>query len=579
MKNPEVARLLYGIADLLEMQDAQFKPAAYRKAARNVETISADIEEVFNRGGKNALMEIRGVGEGIAEKIEEFLRVGRLAYYDDLKKKVPGHVAGLMGVPGLGPKRIKLLHEKLRIKTISDLEAAAKAHKICALPGFGEKSEEDILRNIEIFRKGHERMPLGYAVPVANEIEQRLKSLNEAVRVSVAGSVRRREETIGDIDVLVSCKDGKAAARIMDFFAGMPDVGRILAKGETKTSIVLNSGLQVDLRVIDNASFGAALQYFTGSKEHNIAIRGIAVMKGLKLNEYGVFRKGGGKRIAGRTEEEVYKAIGLPYLEPEIRENNGEIEAAVKDKLPNLFGYGSIKGDFHCHTVRSDGRNMIGDMVSAARKLNYEYVAITDHSRSERIAHGLAIDEMEQWLKEIRAVAAKTKGIRILAGSEVDILPSGELDYPDDLLKKMDIVVGSVHSHFKLTKEEMTKRILAAMENRHLDILGHPTGRRFGRREPYDADFMEIFAAAAEKKVMLEINAYPDRSDLSDVLARQAKSIGCRFVIDTDSHSTNDLAFMELGVSIAKRAWLTADDVVNTRPLEGLPRFFRRMKI
>lgn len=578
MKNPEVAQLLYDIADMLEMQSVSFKPAAYRKAARSVETLSDDIAEVFSSGGKEKLMALPGVGESIAEKIDEFLTTGKLKYYDDLKRKFPQHIIELMNVPSIGPKRIKLLHDKLGIKTLKQLEAAAKTHKISKLSGFGEKSEEEILKGISIFQRGQERMLLGYALPIAQEIEQRLKSLGEAIQVSIAGSMRRRKETIGDVDLLVSCKGEKAAAKITNFFTTMPDVNRILAKGQTKSSIVLKTGLQVDLRVIEDDSFGAALQYFTGSKEHNVVVRELAIKKNLKLNEYGVFRKDSNKKIAGRTEEEVYKAIGLRYMEPEIRENSGEVEAAIKNKLPVLIKYGSIRGDFHIHTVKSDGGNKLEEMVATAKHLGYEYIAITDHSKSERIAHGLSVEDMEKWLKEIRAAATKIKGIKVLAGSEVDILPNGELDFPDDLLKKMDVVVGSVHSRFKSAKEEMTKRILTAIDNKHLDILAHPTGRMIGKREPYELDLKKIFIAAAERKVLLEINAYPDRTDLKDIHAREAKSVGCRFVIDTDSHSTENLKFMNLGIAIARRAWLSPEDVVNTRPLKELPKFFKKVR-
>lgn len=577
MKNPEVARLLYGIADLLEMQAVQFKPAAYRKAARSVETLSKDIAEIFSSGGKEKLMKIPGVGESIADKVAEFLSSGKLDYYDALKSQFPQHIAELMNIPGIGPKKIKLLHDKLGIKTAAGLEAAAKAHKIRELAGFGEKSEEGVLKGIGILKKGRERMLLGYALPIAEEIEQRLSQLKETVRVSIAGSMRRRKETIGDVDILASSR-GKAASRIMDFFTSMPEVARILAKGNTKSSIVLRTGPQVDLRVVDDASFGAALQYFTGSKEHNVIVRKLASRKGLKLNEYGLFRKKGNRWLAGKTEQDVYKAIGLSYIEPEIRENSSEVEAAAKNKLPKLIQYGSIKGDFHLHTVRSDGSNKLDEMVAAAKQLGYDYIAITDHSKSERIAHGLSDEEMGAWLDEIRAAAAKENGIRILAGSEVDILPSGELDFPDDLLKKMDIVIGSVHSRFKSTKEEMTKRILTAMENKYLDILAHPTGRMIGKREPYEVDVKKIFSAAAEKIVLLEINAYPDRTDLNGVLAREAKSLGCKFVIDTDAHNAENLKFMSLGVAIARRGWLSPEDVVNTRPLRELPEFFKRMK-
>lgn len=579
MKNPEVARLLYDIADLLEMQNVAFKPVAYRKAARSVETLSSDIDGVFKSGGKERLMELPGVGEGIAERIAEFLSSGKSKYYEELRSKFPQHIAELMNVPGIGPKRIKFLHDKLGIKNVSQLEAAAKSHKLSRLPGFGEKLEGDILKGIAVFRTGQERAPLGYALPIAQEIERSLKGRKEVIRVSIAGSMRRRKETVGDIDLLASCRGAAAAARVMGFFISMPGVSRILAKGGTKSSVLLKTGLQVDLRVVGDASFGAALQYFTGSKEHNVVVRELAIRKGLKLNEYGLFRKDNAKNVASRTEEDVYKALGLRYIEPEIRENSGEVEAAARNKLPNLIQYGSIRGDFHCHTVKSDGTNRLEDMVAAAKKLGYEYVAITDHSKGERIAHGLSDEAMEKWLKEIRAAASKIKGIKVFAGSEVDILPDGELDFPDDLLKKMDIVVGSVHSRFKSTKEEMTRRILTALDNKHLDILGHPTGRLIGKREPYDSDLRKIFAAAAENKVLLEINAHPERSDLKDIHAREAKSLGCRFAINTDAHSTESLRFMGLGVAIARRAWLSAEDVVNTKPVKELPKFFRKIRL
>lgn len=596
MKNPEVAQLLYDIADMLEMQNVAFKPVAYRKAARSVETLSSDIGEVFKGGGRKKLMDLPSVGEGIAEKIAEFLETGKLGYYDELKRKFPQHITELMNVPGIGPKRIKLLHDKLGVKSVAQLEAAAKGHRLSRLAGFGEKLEDDILKGIGIFRAGQERALLGYALPVAEEIERALKGRREVVRVSIAGSMRRRKETVGDIDILASCRGTAAAASIMGFFTAMPEVSRILAKGSTKSSVLLKSGLQVDLRVVDDNSFGAALQYFTGSKEHNVFVREIAIRKGLKLNEYGVFRKGTNRNIASKTEEDVYRAIGLRYIEPEIRENSGEIEAArepkssfarlgpvaqrrLGNKLPRLIQYGSIRGDLHTHTVKSDGANRLEDMVAAAKKLSYEYIAITDHSKGERIAHGLSDEAMGKWLKEIKAAAAKIKGIRVFAGSEVDILPNGELDFPDDLLKKMDIVVGSVHSRFKSTREEMTKRILAAIDSGRLDILGHPTGRLIGKREPYDVDLKKIFAAAAENKVLLEINAHPERSDLKDVHARDAKSYGCKFAINTDSHSTENLEFMDLGVAIARRAWLSPEDVVNTEQLKELPKFFRRISL
>lgn len=571
--NSEVAGILYDIADMLEMQNVDFKPAAYRKAARSVEESPQDVNEIYKSKGKDGLMTLPGVGASISEKIEELLTTGKLKYYDDLKKKFPKHISELMEIPGLGPKRIKLLHEKLKISTLKQLEDAVRKHRISRLATFGEKSEEELAKGIELLKKGRGRMLLGYALPTALEIESRLKSLKFVKGASIAGSLRRRKETIGDIDILATSEE---AEKVMAFFTEMPDVSRILAKGSTKSSVILKSGMQVDLRVVKPESYGAALQYFTGSKEHNVAVRELAIRKGLKVNEYGVFR--GAKKIAGGTEQEVYKSLGMECPEPELRENRGEVEAAIKHKLPEIIKYGSIRGDFHAHTKHSDGSDSVEDMILAAKKLGYEYIAITDHSKSERIAHGLSEDAMLEHIKRIRSAAKKAKGIVVLAGSEVDILPNGELDYSSSLLRKFDIVVASVHSRFKSSREEMTSRILAALENPYIDILGHPSGRRIGRREPYDADFRKIFEKAAEKKVYLEINAHPERSDLDDLKVMEAKRHGCKFAIDTDAHNTSGLGYMNLGLSIARRAWLTPADVVNTASARQLPKLFKRVK-
>ncbi len=571
--NSEVAGILYDIADMLEMQNVDFKPAAYRKAARSVEESPEDIGEICKKSGEEGLRKLPGVGENIARKIAELLNTGKLSYYDELRKKFPKHISELMDVPGLGPKRIKLLHEKLKISTLKQLEDSVKKHKISRLATFGEKSEEDIAKGIEILKKGRERILLGYALPTALEIESRLKSLDFVKDASIAGSLRRRKETIGDIDILATSMD---AAKVMKFFTRMHDVARILAKGSTKSSVILKSGVQVDLRVVKPDSYGAALQYFTGSKEHNVAVRELAIRKGLKVNEYGVFR--GSRKIAGKTEQEVYRAVGMDCPEPELRENRGEVEAAVKHKLPKIISYGSVKGDFHAHTKYSDGSDSVEEMIEAAKNLGYEFIAITDHSKSERIAHGLSEDAMLEHIKRIRDAAKKTKGIRVLAGSEVDIMPDGGLDYSNALLKKFDIVVASVHSRFTSPNEEITSRILAALDSPYIDVLGHPSGRRIGKREPYNADFRKIFEKAAEKKVYLEINAHPERSDLDDLKAMDAKRLGCSFVIDTDAHSASGLGYMSLGVSMARRAWLSREDVVNTAPAKQLPKYFRRLE-
>lgn len=572
MKNSEVAGILNAIADLLEMQGVRFKPNAYRKAARSVEESDEDLNELISRG-KDTLKKLPGVGESITEKIEELLETGRLGYYEELKEKFPRHISELMQIPGLGPKRIKILHEKLKISSVRQLEEAAAKHKIAKLANFGKKSEEEILKGIELHKSGISRMLLGHALPMALDIESRLKKLESAGKVSIAGSLRRRKETVGDVDVLVS---SEKPDKVVDFFTSMPEVGRILAEGSSKSSVILKTGFQVDLRVVPEESFGAALQYFTGSTEHNVAAREIAISKGLKLNEYGVFK--GKKKIAGATEKSVYKALSMNCPEPELRENRGEIEAALKGKLPEIIPYDSVRGDFHVHTVHSDGANSVEEMVLAARKLGHEYVAITDHSKSIRIANGLSEEKMLKHVERIRKIGKKIEGIKVLAGSEVDVLPDGRLDYSDELLEKFDVVVGSVHSGFKSGSEAMTSRILTALENPCIDVLGHPTGRRIGKREAYAADMNEIFRTAAKNKVHLEINSHPGRSDLNDVNAMAARKHGCRFVIDTDSHSVSDLGYLNLGVSIARRAWLTQKDVINTVPADQLHKFFKRIE-
>ncbi len=574
MKNSEIAAVLYSIADILEMQNVQFKPNAYRKAARSMETSAQDAADIYAESGIRGLHEIPGIGEHIAAKIEELLKTGKLKYYDELKKNLPPHISKLMEVPGMGPKRIKVLHDKLKVSDVASLEKAAKAGKISSLAGFGKKSENEILKGVELLTKGNERLPLWDAMIIAEDLKSRLKSVKGVIQIEIAGSLRRRKETIGDIDILVTSKN---PARIFDYFAKMPEIERVLAKGSTKSSVLLKSGLQVDLRIVDNEIFGAALQYFTGSKEHNVAMRQIAIKKGLKLSEYGMFTVKGNKCIAGKTEEDVYHAIGMAIPEPELRENTGEIAAAISGKFPKLISYNALKGDFHMHTKKTDGNATIQEMAVAAKQKGYEYIAITDHSKSTRIAHGLGEEAMLAHLRDVRKI--KVSGIRIFAGAEVDILPSGEMDYADDVLKKMDIVVASVHSRFKSSKEEMTKRITAALQNRHVDILGHPTGRLINRREPYDVDIKKVIQTAAENNVYLEINSQPGRMDLKDTYVKQAKEMGAKFVIDTDSHSVAGQQFSELGIAIARRGWLEEKDVINTHSLKDLPKFFRKLKI
>ncbi len=562
MKNLEIAQLFYEAANILEMQNVEWKPVSYRKAARNLEGMPESIEEIYNRGGLKAIKEIPGIGEHIALKIEEYLNTGHIKELEELKKQVPGELLKMMDIPGLGPKKIKSLYEKLNIKTIRQLEEYAKTHKIAGLGHFKEKSEENILKGIEVYKKGQSRSLLVTALSYANSIIVELKKLKEIEQINYAGSLRRMKETIGDIDILVTSSNAK---KIMDFFVSMEGVERVLAKGTTKSSILLKNGMQADLRVLDNSIYGAAMQYFTGNKDHNIELRKLAIKKGYKLSEYGLFSNN--KLAAGKTEEEIYKKLGLKYIEPELRENAGELTAAMKNKLPKLIQLKDIKGDLHMHTRHSDGSDSPENMALAAKELGYEYVCITDHSKSENIANGMDEDRLMRYTNELRKI--KIRGIKVLAGSEVDILEDGSLDYSDNYLKRLDYVVASIHSKFRLPREKMTQRILRAIESKHVNALGHLTTRQFGARDPIDFNFRKVCEAAARNNVFLEINSQPERMDINYQLVKEAKSYGVKFVIDTDSHHASSLrSFMPLGVSIARRGWCEKKDIVNALPLK-----------
>ena len=563
MKNQEIARIFFEIADFYEIMGTEWKPRAYRKAAMSVESLSDDITEACN---KNKLMDIPGIGKGIAEKINEYITTGSIKEYERLKKIIPKGLIGIMNIPGIGPKKAMLIYKKLRIKTISELERAARLHKLSKLPAFKEKTEQNILEGIKLIKKGKERVLLGFALQIADEIQNKLKDLKEVSRADVAGSIRRMKETIHDIDILVTSDNPMP---VMNFFSKMPEVHRILAKGPTRASVILRNGLQVDLRIVPDKSYGAALNYLTGSKDHNIKLRELAVKRGYKFNEYGLFNKKG-SMIAGKTEADIYKQFKMDYIEPELRENTGEIEAAIKHKLPKLIGLRDIKGDFHTHSTYSDGVNNISEMVEAARKIGYDYICISDHSKSQHIARGLSEDKLAERNKEILMLRKKYRDINILAGAEVDILSNGSLDYDDDILKKLDIVVASVHSGFRMGINEMTKRICKAMGNEHVDIIGHPTGRLIDRRDPYAINFNEIFNTAIETNTLLEINGSPERLDLKDVHIKSAKAKGVRFAINTDSHNVEHLRHMRLGVAMARRGWCEKKDVINALSWENV---------
>lgn len=572
-KNQEIANIFYQIADMLEILNVQWKPQAYRKAARSIETLSEDIEKIYREGGEKALMEIPGVGEGIAKKIIEYLEKGKITEYEKLKKKIPTGVEEMMNVEGLGPKKAYRLYKELKIGSLEKLEKAAKEGRIRRLEGFGEKSEQDILRGLEFFKKSQERMLLGKALPIAQEITKKIKALKEVERVDIAGSLRRRKETIGDIDILVISKRPKP---VMDFFTKMDNVAHVVAKGDTKSTVMLKEGIECDIRVLEAKSYGAALNYFTGSKDHNVRLRQIAIKKGMKLSEYGLFNVKTEKYITGRTEEEVYKKLGLVYIEPEMRENTGEIELAQKKNLPELIKYNSIKGDLHTHTKWTDGLHSTEESAQLGLKMKYEYIGITDHSKSTYVAHGLDEKGILKRLEEIEKVQKKISKIKLFKGAEIDINANGSLDYRNQILKQMDIRLVAIHSRFKSPKEEMTKRILKALENPYVNILCHPTGRLINQREPYEADLEKIFQTAKDNNVALEINSHPQRLDLHDIHIKQALEFGCKFAINTDAHSLDHFRFIEFGVAQARRGWLTEKDVINAWPLKKLEKFLEK---
>lgn len=568
-KNAELANLLFEFADVLEMKGIDWKPKAYRRAARSVESLSEPIESLYKKGGENALKELPGVGEHIAKKIEEFLKTGRIKEYEAEKKSLPKNIESLLHVRGLGPKKVMLLYKKKGIGNVEELQKAAKSGKLRGLAGFGEKSEKEILRNLELLKEGQERHLLGSTLPIAREIQSVLKKSGASV-VELAGSLRRMKETVGDIDILVIDDNPK---KIMNSFTSLPDVKRVLERGETRSSVILDSGVQSDVRVLKKESFGAAWMYFTGSKEHNVALRQLAIKKGLKLSEYGLFRKD--KLVAGKSEKEVYQKLGLDWIPPELRENQGEIEAAKKGALPNLVGIDDIRGDLHVHSVWSDGANSIEEMAVAAKKMGYEYIAMTDHSKSQKIANGMDVKKLRKYFEEIKRVEKKV-GIRIFKSSEVDILSNGALDYPDDILKEMDLVIAAVHSGFKSSSEDMTRRILRAFSNPYVNVFVHPTGRLIGERDPYSFDFEKVAKTAAKKGIALEVDSYPSRLDLKDKMIRDAIGFGCKISISTDSHAVSHLKFMELGVAQARRGWAQKKDIINTLSLAEFERFLRR---
>jgi len=571
MINKKLAKIFREIAEYLEMEDVQFKPQAYRKAAFLIENLDQSVKEIYKEGGEKALKDLSGIGESIADKIIEYIKTGEIDYYKKYKEKVPVKFDELTSVEGIGPKTVKKLWKKLDVKDLKTLEKAAKNKKIRKLEGFGEKSEENILQGIEFVKKSKGRFLLGDILPVVENIKKKLENLKEVQKVDVCGSVRRKKSTIGDIDFLVLTDD---SGPVMDFFVSMDNVVKVWGKGESKSSIRTDEGFDVDLRVIPKESYGAALQYFTGSKDHNIETRKVAISKNLKLSEYGVFKKE--KRITGETEEEVYNAIGLPFIEPELRTDNGEIEAAQNNELPDLIKLKDIKGDLHIHSNWNGGDNHIEEIAKAAREMGYKYIGISDHTKALKIEDGLDEEKLEEQRKEIDKLNRKLKGITILQGAETNILKDGSIDISDKALEKLDFAIAGVHSYFKMEEEEMTDRIIKAMSNPNINIISHPTGRILKKRDQYNINFDKILEFAKKTNTVLEIDSFKKRLDLKDTNIKKAKEKGVKMIINSDAHNIIHLRYMELGVFQARRGWAEKKDIINTLPVEKLTKLFKK---
>ena len=567
--NAEVAAILYEIGEILTVKDDRFRSRAYLLAAQRITSLTEDIKKVKDRG---ELDKIPGVGKSIAATIIEVLDTGESKVLEELRESLPPGVRQLMELEGVGPKNAMRLVEELKLSSIDDLEKAAKEGKVRELKGFGEKKEQNILQSISDYRNRQTRFLLGAIIPVVDDILAWMRESPAVLRADVAGSYRRRRETIGDLDLLVASNDPDKASKR---FVGMPPVERVVSHGSTKSTVFLKGHLQVDCRVVPPDSYGAALQYFTGSKDHNVKLRTIGVKLGCKLNEYGLFRREDESMVASETEKEIYSALGMDYVEPELRENRGEIEAAMEHKLPKLIELSEVKGDLHCHSNWSEGTVTIREVVEKAKGLGLSYVAITDHSKSLGIAHGLDEKRLKEQGKEIESINDELEDFTVVKGIECDIKADGSMDLSDSSLANLDIVIASIHSGFKGDEETMTNRVISAIHNEHVDIIGHPTGRIIQKRKPYPLNLDKVIEEAAAQHVSLEINAYPERLDLDDVSSRKTMEAGALVSIGTDAHALNQMEFLPLGVSVARRGWLTAKDVANTRTANELLRLRR----
>lgn len=568
--NIDIATQFNELADLLEVKDENpFRVRAYRNAARLIKNLSHEVADLVKQG--EDLTAFPGIGDDLAEKITTIVKTGELPLLKQVRKKVPRALSEMMRIPDLGPKRVKILYEKLKIKSIDALNKAIAKGKVAELDGFGEKIVEKIAIALKKFQSGERRLRLIDAEDIARTLVEFLQKINGVKKVIVAGSFRRRKETVGDLDILVTANKNSP---VMQRLVKCDEVKSVVSQGETRTTVKLHSDLQVDVRVVTPENYGAALQYFTGSQAHNIEVRKIAQQNKLKINEYGVFK--GKKRVTGETEKKIYKSVNLPYIEPELREDRGEIIAAQKNKLPKLITLRDIKGDFHCHTKASDGENTIEQMARAAQNLGYQYLAIADHSKHLTIANGLNEKRLLQQIKKIDKLNKNFKNFQILKSIECDILEDGSLDLSDNVLKELDFVIGAIHSKFKLSGDKQTKRVLHAMENKYFNILAHPTGRLINQRDAYEIDLEKIMQQALEYGCFLELNAHPDRLDLNDVHCKMAKEIGVKIAMGTDAHHAETLTYMRCGIDQARRGWLEADDVLNTCSWSKLQKFFRR---
>ncbi|MCL5094069.1 MAG: DNA polymerase/3'-5' exonuclease PolX [Patescibacteria group bacterium] len=578
MENADIAEIFYEVSDHLSfLGESRFKIGAYSRAATVIENLPERVEDIYKSEGVQGLKSVPRIGESIALKVEEILKTGRLNYLDDLRKKVPPGLEEMLQVPNLGSKIVQRLHKELGISNVDELYEAAKSHKLHGMRGFGEKTEENIIEGIERIRKYGGRLLLGRAYFQAETLINHLKENRELINIEMAGSLRRMKETIGDLDILATSKNPKA---IIDQFVSLPEVDRIKVRGPTKAETILKNGMEADLRVVAPESFGAALQYFTGSKNHNVHVRTIGVKEGLKINEYGVFRVGEGKeeKIGGENEEDIYKAVGLKWIPPELREDTGEIEAAYEDRLPELVTLKDLKGDLHVHTKWSEGSHEIEEMAKEAHKEGLKYIAITDHSKMIGITHGLDEKRLGEQIKRVKEIRKNLKGFYIFSGIEVDIHADGSLDLSEKILDKLDVVVASVHSRFNQSEKEMTARILKTVENPIVDIIAHPTTRLIGQRDPVNANWDRIFEKAAETKTIMEINSGWNRLDLNEVMIRRAKDFGLKFAISTDSHNPAEYKLLKFGIAMARRGWLEKDDVVNTWEVEQLLDYLNKRK-